>query len=424
MFFEADQVLAALNCKSCEEKLNEPILLPCGVTICSFCEKYIAVLNGKFKCLCNKEHTMPEDGLPFNQSLKQLLTIQPTEVYRSKAVESLKSELNEIPLKIEKISYCLKTNRAKQINEHCVYLKKEVSIASDEAIQEIKTFKQEFFQEIEKFESENNENSKEVDKTIREKLTKTLEEYDLFYREWTLYLKQAKIDDEKISDAAQQSVLLRKRAENEIKELQNYLFEWIPVFKKNKKILNRSIIGSLVDSMHDSSILTNHQFQILLNLCEFPAGQKFKLLYRATVDGFEVPTFHKKCDGQFKTLTIIKSFKENIFGGFTETDWSGCGFKNDPNAFIFSFKNPEKQQLKIKCNDFNAAVYCNPICGPTFGQDDIFVSNNSNMFEQSYSNAGSTYPHPAYAYKSKEARSFFNGCYLDKISEIEVFSKI
>jgi hypothetical protein len=42
---------------------------------------------------------MPNEGFPFNEPLKSLLSLQPSEVYRSQDVESLKSILNEIKKK-------------------------------------------------------------------------------------------------------------------------------------------------------------------------------------------------------------------------------------------------------------------------------------------------------------------------------------
>jgi hypothetical protein len=47
----------------------------------------------------------------------------------------------------------------------------------------------------------------------------------------------------------------------------------------------------------------------LLALCEFPANQKWKLLYRGSRDGFSAKAFHSKCDYKANTLTIIKVSK-------------------------------------------------------------------------------------------------------------------
>ena len=73
----------------------------------------------------------------------------------------------------------------------------------------------------------------------------------------------------------------------------------------------------------DSKILTGEQLNDLMNLTEFPLNQTWQLLYRATVDGFEAAKFHSKCDGKMGTLVVIRSTNGNIYGGFSEQDWSG-----------------------------------------------------------------------------------------------------
>ena len=47
----------------------------------------------------------------------------------------------------------------------------------------------------------------------------------------------------------------------------------------------------------------------------------YKLLYRASRDGFGAKDFHWKCDGIGYTLIIIKTKSGKRFGGFTEDEW-------------------------------------------------------------------------------------------------------
>ncbi len=78
-------------------------------------------------------------------------------------------------------------------------------------------------------------------------------------------------------------------------------------------------------------ILTNaQQYFELIKVCEFSPNDKFRLLYRGTIDGFRSSVFHSKCDDHSKTLTILKAKESNyIFGGFTSVEWdSSSGFKS------------------------------------------------------------------------------------------------
>lgn len=62
---------------------------------------------------------------------------------------------------------------------------------------------------------------------------------------------------------------------------------------------------------------------------------------RGTEDGFTAATFHKKCDEQGPTVTVVQ-VKETmqIIGGYTSLSWNSPKgnyyFEADPLAFIFS----------------------------------------------------------------------------------------
>ena len=58
----------------------------------------------------------------------------------------------------------------------------------------------------------------------------------------------------------------------------------------------------------------------LKTLCNF-INKSFKLIYRASRDGFSANSFHLKCDNRSKTLTVIKSNNNNIFGGYSDLAW-------------------------------------------------------------------------------------------------------
>ena len=49
------------------------------------------------------------------------------------------------------------------------------------------------------------------------------------------------------------------------------------------------------------------------------------LLYRGSRDGFGVDNFHRLCDNKGNTLTVVKSTKDNVFGGFTDIDFDISG---------------------------------------------------------------------------------------------------
>ena len=75
-----------------------------------------------------------------------------------------------------------------------------------------------------------------------------------------------------------------------------------------------------VQAFEESVILTNENHRSVLKGWLPSQEGKWRLLFRASRDGFAVAAFHSKCDNKGPTVTIVKS-GNNIFGGFTEESW-------------------------------------------------------------------------------------------------------
>lgn len=191
-------------------------------------------------------------------------------------------------------------------------------------------------------------------------------------------------------------------------------------------------LNGLIDSMNmvdlSSVIIKTVDDKIKLRtLCGFDFNLKWKLLYRATVDGFRAADFHRKCDNNANTLTIIKTTENYVFGGYTKVIWNPhSNYQSDSSAFIFSFINRENTPLKmdIKSENYNFAINSQSSYGPIFGDGhDFMISNSSNNNRNSYSNLGHSYKFDKYNYGSNEAKQFLAGSYNFQVSEIEVFQK-
>ena len=167
----------------------------------------------------------------------------------------------------------------------------------------------------------------------------------------------------------------------------------------------------------------------LNQLCEFPLEQEWKLVYRATRDGFSSDEFHYHCVGIANTLSIIKSEHGNVFGGFAEKKWvlpcKNSKWIEDRNAFIFSLINKDNEPFKAKLMDDGGkkAIYSSSCRGLGFGED-FFISSYSNSNSTSSSNFGVSYKHPNYHYGSDKAKMILAGSYHFLTTEIEVFTKI
>ena len=81
-----------------------------------------------------------------------------------------------------------------------------------------------------------------------------------------------------------------------------------------------------------------------------PKEFTMSLLFRGSENAFDPAVFHEKCDDQGPTLTIIKSGKGKVFGGYTDIPWGiieGGNFaEGDNNTFVFSLR-PNSKFVKL-----------------------------------------------------------------------------
>jgi hypothetical protein len=428
MFFDSSQVNNFLNCKKCEGRLDEPKLLPCGNSICSHCVSLIQLTNYReFECLvCQDKHEMPKNGLPISKALVDILSIKSLDVSRGNAFETLQGTLKEIENNKIGLKHHL-NNSDDCIKEYCIELRGKVQLTTEQAIEEINGLSEQVIGEINDYEQEIiNLNKNNVDSLKRfETIEQELETFQLKTNE---YLKLNNLNDEKMIKLNQEAVILKKKAESEIKSIRNIIFSGRSlIFEANDVAIDSDVLGELI--MNDvNDILDTKNFEELMKLCEFSVDQKWDLIYKASKDGFEAEKFHSKCDNKPNTLVVARSKNGNIFGGYTEQSWSNTDpisedvYKADSNAFIFSLINRENRQLKVKCSP-NNGICCDNTCGPIFGgregDSDLKIAYS---LRWSYSYFGNYYIHPDYEYKTEKAKSFLAGSNFFQVLDFEVYT--
>jgi len=428
MFFDFNKINNLLDCKNCEERLDEPKLLLCGNSICSRCALSIQInTNKNFDCLvCKDKHEMPKNGLPINIALKELLSCEPANVSRGKAYDSLQATLKEFISKRNILKNRL-DNREDFVKEHCINLRSQVKLITEDLHAHIDRFNEQIISEIDTYEESTIKYNVINNESLR-RFQLFVEELDKFRLKTTNYLNELNLNDEKLKYSNREALLLKDKTESLTLNLKDFILnESILGFEPNKEGISKSILGELkiTKTNHFESFILPDMNKVneLFNLCEFASNQKFSLIYRASQDGFEAAKFHAKCDDKPNTFIIVKSQNGNVFGGYTEKSWSGDGFKNDSNAFIFSLINKINRPLKIK-SDSCDSIICDAYSGSCFGwTGDLCISSNIEGVHKNYSNFGCCYPHPDFKYGSNEAKSFLGGSEYFQVSEIEVFTK-
>ncbi|KAK8789781.1 hypothetical protein WA158_006561 [Blastocystis sp. Blastoise] len=152
-------------------------------------------------------------------------------------------------------------------------------------------------------------------------------------------------------------------------------------------------------------ILTNKSMEIpLMNW--LGKEKKWKLLFRASKHDFLASEFHKYCDDQGETVTIIKHIGHNnhmnVFGGYTDQSWAGsCSYKSHSKEFLFTLSN-EHGIPPTKYDNINSSygICCSSSYGPTFGgghdiciSDQCHSNTNSYCYAYSYSEVNTPQKH-------------------------------
>jgi len=148
---------------------------------------------------------------------------------------------------------------------------------------------------------------------------------------------------------------------------------------------------------------------------------EWRLLFRASRDGFAAGTFHSRCDNKGPTVTIVKS-GVYIFGGFTEQSWTSRNVHvTCSQAFLFSMINPHglgPTKLPLIPRKKQNAIYCGINSGPVFGEgNDLWMSKDANTNTSGSSELGITYQCPP-----GQQCTFFTGATNFIVTDYEVFA--
>lgn len=119
-------------------------------------------------------------------------------------------------------------------------------------------------------------------------------------------------------------------------------------------------------------------------------------MMRGSEDGFRADDFHRLCDHQGPTLTVVKTAEAHTFGGFTTVPWhtpaAGQLEKPDHDAFLFSATHQTVHRVKTS---YNAAVTHRKETLAIFGNGyDLVLSDRCNENTKSTSYLGCCFELP------------------------------
>ncbi|KAK3580670.1 hypothetical protein CHS0354_017948 [Potamilus streckersoni] len=117
----------------------------------------------------------------------------------------------------------------------------------------------------------------------------------------------------------------------------------------------------------------------------------FTLLYSIQKNGCSATEFHRLCNNQGPTVTVLYNTNKTVFGGYTSIAWRSCeNYVNDDKAFLFQLTyNGNRQYRKLPVANVTYAIHDGGSYGPLFGNGhDLFTFSNSIQKNSS----GNTFP--------------------------------
>jgi len=157
--FQLENVNALFNCKICKGVLVDPIILPCGETVCKAHTDEIS----KGKCMsCNGIHTVPKEGFLENKFAKNQLDLEAKKTIlnfnKFNGYNKILQDLNENLKEIESIQ----KDPESYISEYFGELTRQVDLRRETLIEDIHKYSDELIQKIEKLKQDCVAKSKEA----------------------------------------------------------------------------------------------------------------------------------------------------------------------------------------------------------------------------------------------------------------------
>ena len=129
---------------------------------------------------------------------------------------------------------------------------------------------------------------------------------------------------------------------------------------------NNNLIGDIIK--------TSEQYNLICDWIDKYKSFKFQMLYKGTLDGDTNEIFHKKCDNQGPTLSIIESTDGQKFGGYASKSWNINNKRDIPDSESFLFNINNKRKYCVSNNKGLMGGYICDFGGENFHE--LWINNN------------------------------------------------
>ncbi|XP_078701268.1 uncharacterized protein LOC144927600 isoform X1 [Branchiostoma floridae x Branchiostoma belcheri] len=206
--------------------------------------------------------------------------------------------------------------------------------------------------------------------------------------------------------------------------LERYRIAAVPTGLKNSR--DRRLTPRVSHKLFKGTDILSRErlpLQRVLNQWYGDSKQEWRLLYKASRDGYTADAFHQNCDGFSPTIVLILGHKGNVCGGFSDVPWTSKApaqgkYIASDRAFLFTLVNQQGvEPTRFNIVNKKFATSHHPNFGPIFGAGaDLYIANNCHTGTECYSNL----PH---SYNGDHAScSILMGDYYFNVLDYEVFT--
>jgi hypothetical protein len=234
MFYEQSIISQLLYCKLCKNQFEDPRILPCGNTMCFLCIRTLTKNSSKnyFECISCREHHQICENYPTNETICEILKLQPKNVVHNKQVEDLRIALNTLMEEIEKNE--IDENLAEVIlKNECLSSRNVVLLRKEELIEQLNIHFDLALKNIENYEIECKKQRPNFQIHKNNKIDPLIKDSKDFLEKAFHFLSQNEIEDSILD-------IFVKTTNREIEKLRNLYDQTKDLIFAKKKLVTRS----------------------------------------------------------------------------------------------------------------------------------------------------------------------------------------
>ena len=151
--YKLNEVKASFDCDLCEKLLKDPVVMPCGSTICkTHLDKLMTNPSNEKNTLicsiCQEEHFIPKKGFIVYKRLQKLITLELNDLKVSPVFHECTKEIEDAKEKMVKVEL-LEQNAENYIYEYFENIKRQVDIRREDLKFKIDTYSDEIIKSVE-----------------------------------------------------------------------------------------------------------------------------------------------------------------------------------------------------------------------------------------------------------------------------------